>query len=57
MYGVAVMENFSLVSVVITTHRKTEIMVLIIEVILPEHHPIVREETVMLYYFGIIVLI
>ena len=30
-YAVAVMENFSNLSVVIATHRKTEIMVLIIK--------------------------
>ena len=32
-YGVAVMENFNLISVVVTTNRKTEIMVFIIKVI------------------------
>ena len=32
-YGLAVMENFDLINVVITTNRKTEIMVLIRKVI------------------------
>ena len=32
-YGVAVMENFNLINVVITTNRKTEIMVFIRKVI------------------------
>ena len=33
-FGVAVMENFNLISVVMTTNRKTKIIVFIIKVIL-----------------------
>ena len=33
MFGVAVMENFNLISVVITTYRKTEIIVFIRKII------------------------